>query len=113
MLWETSVTVKHLIKKASLSGAAKFYKTDGKILEAEQKKYASFRRVHELSYMTVPEMLETVHENDLFDMFPVFSNEIHILGVIPFTIIQCVAQIENLPPQHHGKQCISNIALFY
>ena len=27
------------------------------------------------------------------------------------TIIQCVAQIENLPPQHHGQQCVSNIAL--
>ena len=68
VLWETSVTVKHLIKKASLSGVAKFYKIDGEILEAEQKKYASFRRVRELSYMTVPEMLETMHENDLFDM---------------------------------------------
>ena len=86
VLWETSVTVKHLIKKASLSGVAKFYKIDGKILEAEQKKYASFRRVHELSYMTVPEMLETMHENDLFDMFPVFSNVVHILGVIPATL---------------------------
>ena len=27
------------------------------------------------------------------------------------TIIQCVAQIENLPPHHHGQQCVSNIAL--
>ena len=74
VLWETSVTVKHLIRKASLSGVAKFYKIDGEILEAEQKKYASFRRVRELSYMTVPEMLETLHDNDLFHMFPVFSN---------------------------------------
>ena len=27
------------------------------------------------------------------------------------TIIQCVAQIENLPPQHHVQQSVSNIAL--
>ena len=86
MLWETSVTVKHLIKKSSLSGVAKFYKIDGETLEAEQKMYASFRRVRELSYMTVPEMLETMHENDLFDMFPVCSNVVHILGVIPATL---------------------------
>ena len=86
VLWETSVTVKHLIKKASLSRVAKFYKIDDEILEAEQKMYASFRRVRELSYMNVPQMLETMHDNDLFDMFPVFSNVVHILGVIPSTL---------------------------
>ena len=48
--------------------------------------YASFCRVHGLGYMTVPEMLETMHENNLFDMFPVFSNVVHILGVIPATL---------------------------
>ena len=26
------------------------------------------------------------------------------------TIIQCVAQIENVSPQHHRQQCVSNIA---
>ncbi|CAH3152329.1 unnamed protein product, partial [Porites lobata] len=26
------------------------------------------------------------------------------------TIIQCVAQIENLPPQHLGQQCVSDIS---
>ena len=31
----------------------------------------------------VSEMLETVHEIDLFDMFPEFSNVVHILAVIP------------------------------
>ena len=36
--------------------------------------YASFRHVLGLGYVTVPEMLETMHENDLFDMFPLFSN---------------------------------------
>ena len=36
--------------------------------------------------MTFPEMLETMHENDLFDMLPVFSNAVHILGVIPATL---------------------------
>ena len=52
---------------------ANFYKFDGGILEAEQKMYTSFHRVRGLGYMTVSEMLETVHENDLFDMFPEFS----------------------------------------
>ena len=59
--------------KESFSRVAKFYKFDGEILEAEQKMYASFHRVRGLGYMTVSEMLETVHENDLFDMFPEFS----------------------------------------
>ena len=84
--WETSVTVKHLIKKVSLSGVVTFYKIDGEILKAEQKMYARFRRVRELSYMTVPEMLETMHENDPFDLFPLFSNVVHILGLIPPTL---------------------------
>ena len=52
--------------------------------------YASFRRVRGLGYMTVPEMLETMHENDLFDMFSVFSNVVHILRVIPATF--CCAE---------------------
>ena len=38
-----------------------------------------------LGYMTVPEMLETMHKNNLFDMFLVFSYVVHILGVIPAT----------------------------
>ena len=52
--------------------------------------YASFCRVRGLGYMTVPEMMETMHENDLFDMFPVFSNAVHILRVIPATF--CCAE---------------------
>ena len=43
--------------KESFSRVAKFYKIDGEILEAEQKMYASFRRVRGLGYMTVSEML--------------------------------------------------------
>ena len=59
--------------KEIFSRVAKFYKFDGGILEAEQKMYASFHRVRGLGYMTVSEVLETVHENDLFDMFREFS----------------------------------------
>ena len=106
------------LDKESFSRVAKFYKLDSEILEAEEKMYASFRRARGLGYMSVPEMLETIHENDLFDRFPSFSNVVHILGVIPATlyvfcrtIIQCVAQIENLPPHHHGQHCVSNIAV--
>ena len=43
--------------KESFSRIAKFYNIDGKILEAEQKIYASFYRVRGLGYMTVSEML--------------------------------------------------------
>ena len=42
--------------------------------------------MNSLGYMTVPEMLETMHENDLFDMFRVFSNVVHIAGVVPATL---------------------------
>ena len=79
---ETSVTVKQLIEKASPA----LLKNDGEIFEAKQKMYASFCLSHGLGYMTVPEMLETMHENDLFDMFSLFSNVVHILGVIPDTL---------------------------
>ena len=47
--------------------------------------YAGFRRVRGLGYMTVPEILETMHENDLFDIFPVLSNAVHNLRVMPAT----------------------------
>ena len=54
-------------EESSVSRVAKFYKIDGEILEAEQKMYARFRRVRGLGYMSVSEMLESMHENDLFD----------------------------------------------
>ena len=47
--------------------------------------YASFRRVRGLGYMTVSEILETMHQNDLFDIFPEFSKVVHILAVLPAT----------------------------
>ena len=43
--------------KESFSRIAKFYNIDGKILEAEQTMYASFRCVRGLGYMTVSELL--------------------------------------------------------
>ena len=53
---------------------------------AENVRELLFRRVGGLGYMTVPEMLETMNENDLFDTFSVFYNVVHILGVIPATL---------------------------
>ena len=47
--------------------------------------YASFRPLRGLSDMTVLEMLETMQENDLLDIFPEFSKMVHILAVIPAT----------------------------
>ena len=93
-----SVGVRHLIKKASPA-----------LLNFTKSTARFWTRVF-IGYMIVSEMLETVRENDLFDMFPEFSNVVHILAVIPATscsalmrtIVQCVAQIENLPPQHQG-----------
>ena len=89
--------------KKSFSRVAKFYKIDGEILEVEQKMYAIFRCACGLGSMSVSEMRETMHENDLFGMFPEFSNVVvHILFfnncyiVFCRTIIQCVAQVENL-----------------
>ena len=103
--------------KESFSRVAKFYKIDGEILEAEQKMYASFRRVRGLGYMTVSEMLQTMHENDLFDMFPEFSSVVHILAVIPAT--SCSAErsfsglrrLKTYLRSTMGQQRVSNIAL--
>ena len=85
MLWEISGCHSETPNKESFSRVDKFYKIDGEILEAEQKICASFRRVRGLGYMTVSEMLGTMHENDLFDMFTGFSNVVHIHAVIPTT----------------------------
>ena len=83
-------------------------------LEAKQNMFPSFLCVHRLGYMTVSEMLETMHENDLFDIFPEFSKVVHMLAVIPATYCSaepsftwCVAPIENFaaqPPQHLGSK---------
>ena len=93
------------------------YKIDGAILEAEQKMYASFHRVRGLGYMTVSEMLETVHENDLFDMFPEFSNVVHILAVIPATScsaersFSALRRLKTYLRSTMGQQRVSNITL--
>ena len=68
--------------KESFSRIAKFYNINSEILEAGQKMYASFRRVRGLGYMTVSEMLETMHENNLFDIFPEFSKVVHLGGSV-------------------------------
>ena len=84
LLWELSVTVKNLIKKAS-TALLSFNKIEGEILEAEQKMYASFRRMRGLGHMTVSEMLSVMHKNDLLDTFPKCSKVAHIAAVIPAT----------------------------
>lgn len=64
--------------------------------------YVSFRLVRG-QILTVLEMVEAMRESDPFDMFSEFSKVIYI-SVFCGTIIQCVAQIENLPPQHHSNK---------
>ena len=58
-------------------------------------------------------MLETMHENDLFDMFSEISYPCSDTCYIAFctTIIQCFAQIKNLSPQHMGQQRVCNITI--
>ena len=96
--------------KQNFSRVDKFNNIDGEILQAEQKMYASFRLVGGLGYMTVPEMLETMHQNDLFDMFPVFSNAVHILRVIPATFC-CAERSLSALRRLKTYRCVSNTAL--
>ena len=67
--------------------------------------------------MTVSEMLQTMHENDLFDMFPEFSSVVHIHAVIPAT--SCSAEwsfsglrrLKTYLYSTMGQQRVSNMAL--
>ena len=103
--------------KESFSVIAKFYNIDGEILEAEQKMFASFRRVHGLGYMAVSEVLETMHENDLFDMLPELSKVVHILAVIPATLcsaepsFSALRRLKTYLRSTMGQQRVTNIAL--
>ena len=62
-------------------------------------------------------ILETVYENDLFDMFPEFSNVAHNLAVIPAT--SCSAErsfsalhrLKTYLRSTMGQQRVSNITL--
>ena len=66
--------------------------------------YSSLRRVRRLGYMTVSEMLETMHKNDLFDKFPEFSKVVHILAVIPATSCsteRSFSALRQLKTYHH------------
>ena len=55
------------------SSVDKCYKIDGGILETEQKRYSSFRRVRGLGHTTVSELLMAIQEKVLFDTFSHFS----------------------------------------
>ena len=78
--------------------------------------YTSFRRVCGLGYLTVSEILETMHKNDLFDMFPEFSNVVHILAVIPTTScsaeqsFSALRRLKTYLRSSMGQQRVSNIA---
>ena len=79
--------------------------------------FASFHRVRGLGYMTVSEILEIVYENDLFDMFPEFSNVAHILVVIPATScsgersFSALRKLKTYIRSTMGQQRVSNITL--
>ena len=67
--------------------------------------------------MTVSEILETVYEDDLFDMFPEFSNVVHILAVIPATScsagrsFSALRRLKTYLRSTMGQQRVSNITL--
>ena len=67
MLWEISVMVKQLIKKVS-PALLNFTKWMARFWKLSRRCMRVF--VMCVDNMTVSEMLETMHENDLFDMFP-------------------------------------------
>ena len=60
-------------EKESFSHIAKFYNNDGEILEAEQK-----MRLHDC----FRNARVALQENEFFDIFPEFSEVVHILAVI-------------------------------
>ena len=72
-----------------------------------------------LGYMTVSEMLEKMHENNLFDMFPEFSNVVHFLAVIPATScsaersFSALRRLKTYLRSTMGQQHVSKIALGY
>jgi len=67
--------------------------------------------------MTVSEMLEKMYENDLFDMFPEFSNVVHILAVIPATScsaersFSALRRFKTYLRSTMGQKRVSNMAL--
>ena len=80
--------------------------------------YASFHRVRELGYMTVSEMLGTMQENDLFNIFREFSKVVHIIAVISVTSgcsaersFSALPRIKTYLRSTMGQQRVSNIAL--
>ena len=104
----------------SFSRVAKFYEIDGDILEAEQKMHASFRSEHGFDSMkvsTVSEILQTMLENDVFDMLPESSKVVHILAVIPATScsaersFSALRRLKTYLRSTMGQQRVSNIAL--
>ena len=79
--------------------------------------YASFRPLRGLSYVTVLEMLETMQENDLLDIFPEFSKMVHILAVIPATScsaersFSALRRLKTYLRSIMGQRRVNNIAL--
>ena len=67
-------------------------------------------------FITVSEMVEKMHENDLFNIFPEFSKVVHILAVIPATScsagrsFSALRRLKTYPRSIMGQR-VSNIAL--
>ena len=70
-----------------------------------------------LGYMTVSEILETMQENELFDILPDFSKVVHILAVIHATScsaersFSALRRLNTYLRSTMGQQRVSNVAL--
>ncbi|CAH3148713.1 unnamed protein product [Pocillopora meandrina] len=85
------------------SSVDKCYKIDGGILETEQKRYASFRRVRGLGHTTVSELLMAIQEKVLFD-----TNTYRCIDTHYRTIIWCIAEIKSYLCSTMEQQSIGN-----
>ena len=67
--------------------------------------------------MTLPEMLQTIHVNDLSDISPECSNVVHILAVIPATLCSAertfiaLCRLKTYLRSTMRQQRVSNIAV--
>ena len=104
LLWQSSVTVKHPIKNVSPT-LLNFTKSTARFSKPSRK-CARLFVVCGLDHITVPEMLETMHENDLFDMFPVFFMWFISLEWYLLHCMSCVLQND------HSLRCQGRSQLF-
>ena len=109
VLWEISGCYGETPDKESFSRVAKFFQNRRRDSGSRAENYASFRRVRGLGYMTVSKIswrqcTRMIHLTCFQGFLKWYTCSCSVTYYIVFcrTIIQCVAQIENVPRQHRG-----------